>query len=248
MSGAVNTLGETKQNLHLVKLGLNYQFGAPVPTNTIAPVRYEPAGFDWTGLYAGGQIGYAANRHNWFDYDPYGAFSATGVLAGGQIGANVQMGVVVFGVEAELLGGSINGSNQIPIPPPGTITTDTRTDWLAIASARFGFVANERWLTYVKGGVAAAQQRHHVRSESGPLYIDFSGKRTHTGIVLGAGIEYAFAPNWSVNVEYNYIDFGHENVLQEGDINAPPVPAHLITTTTVETKMKIGKIGINYHF
>jgi outer membrane immunogenic protein len=31
---------------------------------------------------------------------------------------------------------------------------------------------------------------------------------TQVGWTAGAGIEYAFAPNWSAKVEYNYVDLG----------------------------------------
>ena len=37
------------------------------------------------------------------------------------------------------------------------------------------------------------------------MSINYAGKAIHTGAVIGAGGEYAFAPNWSVKAEYNYI-------------------------------------------
>jgi outer membrane immunogenic protein len=35
-----------------------------------------------------------------------------------------------------------------------------------------------------------------------------SGSGTQTGELLGMGVEYAFLPNWSAKIEYNFIDFG----------------------------------------
>ena len=55
----------------------------------------------------------------------------------------------------------------------------------------------------IGSALASLQQRvfHQspaARSESG----------TQTGGLLRMGIEYAFLPNWSAKIEYNFIDFG----------------------------------------
>ena len=39
------------------------------------------------------------------------------------------------------------------------------------------------------------------------LAANASGSGTQTGGLLGMGVEYAFLPNWSAKLEYNYIDF-----------------------------------------
>ena len=38
------------------------------------------------------------------------------------------------------------------------------------------------------------------------LAANASGSGTQTGGLLGMGVEYAFLPNWSAKLEYNYID------------------------------------------
>jgi outer membrane immunogenic protein len=60
-----------------------------------------------------------------------------------------------------------------------------------------------------QGGVAWADNDHTV---------DFLGttiltaSNTRTGAMIGAGVEYAFAPNWSAKLEYNFMDFGSHNL------------------------------------
>jgi opacity protein-like surface antigen len=66
--------------------------------------------------------------------------------------------------------------------------------------------------------------------------------------VVGAGVEYAFAPNWSVKAEYNYIGFGHDKASLEGVINAPPLVGPYYLNADIAQTMQLGKIGVNYHF
>jgi outer membrane immunogenic protein len=247
-SGATfQSSAETTQTLHLAKLGVNYQFGAPAEAKPFGPLSYTATEFDWTGFYIGAQAGYGASRTNWRDYDPYGEIAGTGGFAGGQIGADVQLGVAVFGVEAELVGGRISGGNTYD-GAPFSVDVKSRTEWLAMATARFGMVTNERWLTYVKAGVAAAQDQHDVRLSLGPDYAEVGGSRIHTGLVVGAGVEYAFARNWSAKLEYDYINFGTEQPTLEGTANIPPLVGSYYSPASIEKTMQIGKVGVNYHF
>jgi opacity protein-like surface antigen len=246
--GPTQTNGHAMQNLHLVKLGLNYQLGGPKNTNTIEPAQYTATGYDWSGIYIGGQFGYGSAKTDWRDYDPLGGYSSKSGLAGAQIGANVQVGALVLGVEAELLGGNIKGSTTF-LAAPTTITLTSKADWLAMATARVGFATNERWLPYLKLGVAAMNDRHAIDIvQTGVGFANFSAQRVHTGLVIGGGLEYAFAKNWSARMEYDYIDFGTETVVSAGVINAPPLVLALFNRNEISTSMHLAKLGINYHF
>jgi len=247
LSGPTYTNGHAMQNLHLVKLGLNYQLGGPKNTNTIEPVAYAAAGYDWSGIYIGGQFGYGSVKNNWREFDPLGGYSSKGGLVGGQIGANVQVGVLVFGAEVELLGGNIKGSTAFTTT--GTATLTTKSDWLAMATARVGFATNERWLPYLKLGVAAMNDRHTLDIvQTGVGFANFSAQRVHTGLVIGGGLEYVFAKNWSARMEYDYIDFGTETVVSAGVINAPPLVGAIFNRNQISTSMHLAKVGVNYHF
>ena len=246
VSGPLQTMGQASQTLHLVKLGLNYQFGGPRAVNAIEPTQTVAPGFDWTGIYVGGQLGYGAAKNNFVDYDPVGGYASKGGLIGGQLGANVQFGVLVFGVEAELLGGNIKGSTTFT--NTGTATLTTKTDWLAMATARVGFAANERWLPYLKLGVATMNDRYTTDIVQAPAFGNLSAQPRRTGIVIGGGVEYAFAKNWSARMEYDYIDFGTDSVVSEGYINAPPLVGAFLTRNQISSSIHLAKLGVNYHF
>ena len=59
-------------------------------------------------------------------------------------------------------------------------------------------------MVYIKGGGAWVNDRY--TASIGGFSSEVSD--TRWGWMLGGGIEYAFAGNWSAKVEYNYMDFG----------------------------------------
>ena len=91
-------------------------------------------------------------------------YDMTGWLGGGTVGVNAQAGRFVFGVEGEMLGTDIKGSQTIALAAPGvtqTLNYDSKIDWLALATARAGFVVGDRLMFYGKGGLAIAQEKHN---------------------------------------------------------------------------------------
>jgi opacity protein-like surface antigen len=154
---------------------------------------------------------------------------------------------MVFGVEAEIAGGNIGGSRRF-MQDLIAVDLKTRTDWLAMATARIGMVTNERWLTYAKAGIAVAHDQHSLALAMDPLSAGLAGSRIHTGFVVGAGVEYALASNWSAKLEYNYVDLGSDKAVLEGNINVPPMAGPYYLGTTIEQTMQIAKIGVNYRF
>ena len=59
-------------------------------------------------------------------------------------------------------------------------------------------------LLYVKGGAAVTSNSNRINKAGGAL-AGVTGDDTRWGGTIGAGLEYAFAPNWSVGVEYNHL-------------------------------------------
>ncbi len=64
--------------------------------------------------------------------------------------------------------------------------------------------------------------------------------------MLGAGIEYAFAPNWSVKLEYNYMDFDNELVTLPFRIDGEFQNIDVIVDT--RHQVHVVKFGVNYLF
>ena len=64
------------------------------------------------------------------------------------------------------------------------------------------------------------------------------------GWTVGAGIEWAFANNWTARVEYLYVDFG--SVTATGIIGASPYANGISTSTDLSAQ--IARAGVNYKF
>ena len=268
LTGSQTTAGVTtpfttdldiQQSLHLAKFGVNYRFGPEAP-QTITPARPAP-GYNWTGAWVGAQVGYGWGHKHWPDFFPADGFDVKGWLGGVSSGANVQAGIFVVGVESEWLWTDINGGRRDTTTfgaASQTVDLATRVKWLSLNSVRVGFVPTDRWLVYAKGGVAFAQERHDLGASQvipgvGSTSLDTSGKALHTGWLAGIGAEYAFLGNWSAKLEYNYINFGPQNVTTAGTqtIDAPPTVGsigNIQPLNDIRQDMHLVKLGINYHF
>src|SRR5207249_3497059 len=98
---------------------------------------------------------------------------------------------------------------------------NSKVNWLALATARAGFIVGSNLMLYGKGGMAIAEESHGVAlSQTAPPADGLlTGKAVHTGVVVGAGGEYAFAPNWSVKAEYDYVRMFQQQFLVVGGLN-----------------------------
>ena len=98
-------------------------------------------------------------------------------------------------------------------------------------TGRIGFTA-DRALFYVKGGAAWTDLDNSITVGSDV----WTKSETRDGWTLGGGIEYAFAPNWSAFVEYDYYDFGDKNTVIGDEL------------VKVDTDVSAVKVGVNYRF
>jgi len=169
--------------------------------------------FNWTGFYLGGHAGYG-----WSDsenLDPKGWFG------GGQIGYNWQYAPNwVFGLEGDISGSDIKAGGGV------TPLVASKTNYFGTGRARLGYTV-DRVMVYGTGGVAWA---HNKANDAA-----FLDDRTHIGWTAGAGIEYAFAPNWSTKLEWLYADYGSKTYA-------------LTTPTRVDLTDNSVKLGLNYRF
>jgi outer membrane immunogenic protein len=168
-----------------------------------APATYVPTTapvYNWSGIYIGANGGYTFGTSSWSNPAigiATGNFNTNGYLAGGTIGANYQWGGAVLGVEGDWDWSNLNGTSNIGGCGPGC---ETKADWLSTVRGRAGW-ALDRVLLYGTGGAAFA-----------PIQAGFSGgpfqSTTQVGWTAGAGLEFAFAPNWTAKAEYLYADLG----------------------------------------
>ncbi len=175
---------------------------ADIPYREAPPV-YAPTVplFTWTGLYLGGQIGYAWGTDKLTVY-PFGFgtnYMPNGVVGGAHVGYNVQLNQFVAGLEGDVEGSGINRSFS-----PSGVAYRTKVPMQGSIRARLG-VAFDRVLLYATGGVEFAGFENSYAGF--PAFTQFS--ETRAGWTIGGGLEYAVTNNWSVRAEYRYTDFGH---------------------------------------
>ncbi len=62
----------------------------------------------------------------------------------------------------------------------------------------------------------------------------------------GAGVEWGFLPNWSVKLEYNYIDFGKDTVTRVSTDTPAFGGAVLNNQRESDFDMHLVKLGVNF--
>lgn len=172
--------------------------------------------WNWTGFYIGANGGYGTGRNNWnlVSVTPSfneGSFNFDGATAGGQIGYNWQVGGWVFGLEAQGNWADLKGSRNSLIPvAAGTapFVNSTKIGAYGLFTGKVGY-AWDNVLLYAKGGAAVLDVDYNW-SRAG--VIGGAANETRWGGTVGAGLEYAFSPNWSVGFEYNHIFATGKNV------------------------------------
>jgi outer membrane immunogenic protein len=212
-----------------------------------------PRAFSWSGFYLGLHAGYGWGSNDWnllgavegpgFFGSPLNP-KTQGVLGGIQGGANYQLGNWVVGIEAELTYMHGKGTDNGTLLGVFPTTATSQIDWLATFTGRFGYAFGPS-LLYAKGGVAAAEYKDSLSLINGvPAFVDFGTKtNTNVGWTVGAGWEYAFAPNWSAKIEYNYLDLGTTT-----EIFFATPGAGLSLQQEIQHTLQIAKVGVNYRF
>jgi len=189
---------------------------ADLPSRTAPPVYTPPIPiFTWTGVYIGGDIGYAWGESNYISsigFRPSTAWGSTnpdGVIGGAHVGYNFQAGPSFIGTGNFVVGveGDVSGSNYSKtfLSTFGDSYT-TKMDVAGSIRGRLG-IAFDRALIYATGGVAFGGFTSQLRLQNGTG--SWSNDKTAVGWTVGGGIEYAVTNNWSVRAEYRYTDYGH---------------------------------------
>lgn len=198
----------------------------------------------WQGLYIGGHVGWA-----WTDIDAgsnililgsgtmqLGTLSNTNIFGGGQIGYNFQSGNFVYGIEIDL-GGMDAGASGSFVDPGNrnrVLYVKGKSGFYGDITGRAGFALGNA-LIYAKGGFAFFTGGVKV---SDPLDGFSQNSGTFTGWTVGAGVEYALNPNWTLKAEYLYFDFDNSNFSCCLSSTSGRVDTNLTSNTF--------KIGFNY--
>ena len=211
------------------------------------PATAIAAVYNWTGFYIGGHVGYGWGRSTLADIDnfclgisncpnPPDRYNFDGIVGGGQAGYNWQTGNLVFGVEVDF---SVSGIDEKTPLIRTTLTLATKIDWFGTARLRLGYAA-DRALFYVTGGLAYANVANSFLDVGCGVPCFLKSSDVKFGWTVGGGLEYAFAPNWSVRAEYLFVDLEKNKKL---DVSCAPA-----CRFEWENRLNVARVGLNYKF
>ena len=241
-------------------LAADLPVAAPAP-----PPAYHPPVYDWTGFYVGGHVGGGwmhdiVTTTTTTAFQPAGTqtrVSPMGVLGGVQAGFNVEFAPVVVGFEGTWTATTLSGSQSIATLQTSNFEKSTdNMPWLATATGRIGYAANDM-LFYVKGGGAWARVGYTQSTLvlGGTLFTQTSLTDNRTGFVAGAGFEYGMNENLSLKIEYDYLGFGTKNytfnnLAYSTNLAANPPPPTFFGpfSTSVKSQLQMVTAGVNYRF
>jgi outer membrane immunogenic protein len=242
----------------------------PVLAPAYRPIAARPL-YSWTGCYVGVNAGGGGAPKTWTDVDgtfgiPPGAFlgdhTARGVVGGGQLGCDYQIGSFVFGIQGLY---DLTGMKGNDVQPIRFFLNNSFVQSVATLTGRVGFTVQPTVLLYAKGGGAWVHDLYNVSFPNsaslvlapGTIVIITSttaalqpgtivalGRNTSGGWTVGAGVEWApFGGDWSVSLEYDYMNFGTSRVALLATIQ--PNATYPVDITQ---KAHVVLFGLNYHF
>src|SRR5208282_2368429 len=101
-------------------------------------------------------------------------------------------------------------------------------DYFGTVRGRIGY-AFDKALVYGTGGFAWGNVTNSVPG--------FSVSETQTGWVVGGGVEYKLAPNWSGKIEYQYMDLDASSATGAGPLGF---------AANNDTQVHTVRVGLNY--
>jgi outer membrane immunogenic protein len=214
----------------------------------------------YVGLNVGGSFGRVRDTTN--DGVLFSSMSSklNGVIGGDQVGYNWNSGNWLLGLEADIQGSSERGTATTNIPascgfgctlagtlaPSITLSDQEKLVWFGTVRARAGILATPTWLLYATGGLAyGGIHSNEIVTTVFPVPAGFIGigpttatanfNTTRAGYAAGSGVEGVVSGDWTVKLEYLFVDFGMFTN------NFAPIPQ------STHVNDNIVRVGLNYH-
>jgi outer membrane immunogenic protein len=217
----------------------------PAAPNYYPPTPMPPAIYNWTGFYAGGNIGAGLldDRVSQNGVAAVGdaltgsiTVAPLGIVGGAQVGVNYQFTPWVIGAEASWDATTLTSSPCVPTTS-GTFERFTSAPlWYAAITGRVGYAANDL-LFYAKGGGALLHVAYtqDILTLSAVTSTQSIGDN-RSGFTVGIGLEYGMTENLTAKFEYDFYDFGSKTY---------QFPA---TPVAVNSNLNTLTVGLNYRF
>ncbi len=230
------------------------------PRYAKAPPPAPVAVYSWTGCYIGGNVGGGWERTRQTQVakvdgsavglnNDFGSSTGSDFIGGGQIGCDYQFaGNWVIGIQGMYDYGRVGSTHLIPTVfppfPPGSFNSANQVKDMWTVTGRLGYLFTPALLGYVKGGGAWTREDHTVNVTFPISAVSETASVSRQGWTVGAGLEWMFAPGWSVFGEFNYMDFGTR------DINFVAAPGTIFPADVVRTRLEVEQflVGVNYKF
>jgi outer membrane immunogenic protein len=246
---------------------------SPAPRPVYKAPPPPPPIWSWTGFYIGSNFGWIGSTDNTItntgtDSGSLGlgsllaggaipgsvGISHSNFLGGGQIGYNWQWTPNwVVGLETDFDGIASSSSTVISaFPgnatfPPAQTGFATALDTLGTVRGRVGYLAAPEWLLYATGGLAYGETKLRTAFACAACVPSVANApltdNWQVGWTAGAGVEWRFAPQWSVKAEYLYVDLG--SISNTVHFNYGPSSS---LTSSFNERDNIVRAGISYKF
>ena len=222
---------------------------APASAADLAPAPYVkapvmmPAIYDWSGVYVGLNGGWGTSSRC-FDQTgptligPDGCHTTSGGFAGAQAGYRWQTGSWVWGFEALGDWANLRGSSVSLLTPART--DRSRVDAFGLFTGQVGYAWNTA-LLYFKGGGAVVADRNDIVLPGAQIATSSGDNRW--GGVVGAGVEFSFAPNWSAAFEYDHLFIANANTSF-----ANTVGGGVVSTDRIHGDTDMVSVRVNYRW
>jgi outer membrane immunogenic protein len=169
-------------------------------------------------------------------------------VVGGQVGYRWQSAGWVFGLEAQGDWADLKGSNVSLFIPRWT--NNSKIEAFGLFTGQVGYAWNNV-LWYVKGGAAVTDDKYRGTVTTPPFTgaLFDSASETRWGGVVGTGLEFGFAPNWSVAVEYDHLFMGNRDITFTSTGVLAGIPAgSIFRTDSIRQDVDMVTARINYRF
>lgn len=189
----------------------------------------------WSGAYAGASGGYGSGQSSQNDTaippaskEGDGSYAMKGGMLGGTAGYNLQFGTWVAGIEADYAWSAMRGSSSAC----GNSRCGTDLKSFGTLRARAGWITSETLLFATFGAAVGDISAYDTVETTG------RGRKIKAGWAAGGGIERPINAQWSLKLEYLYLDFGTSEYFTLS--NRTPEEVRLHTSVV--------RAGLNFRF